>query len=172
MNGTVCALRVRSVFLTRQPAHPAAAAAADDDDNEPRRALWLQYSTILILSACRREDSIPQQDSFQSLAWDEGRRTSFILGRTSFIPSFTEEVLLWRTEGMCRTVLRQENIKPNLKQKCMCMCTGFHQTLAFIIFNIEIYLQLIDLAYSLATVNIHILNQEFVMAKKWTYFIS
>lgn len=48
----------------------------------------------------------------------------------------------------------------------MCMCTGFHQTLTFIFFNTEIYFQLINLAYSLATVNIHILNQEFVAAKK------
>lgn len=48
----------------------------------------------------------------------------------------------------------------------MCTCTGFLQTLTFISFNIEIYFQLINLAYSLATVNIHILNQEFVMVKK------
>lgn len=50
----------------------------------------------------------------------------------------------------------------------MCMCTDFHQTLTFTFTNIEINFQLINLAYSLATDNIHILNQEFVMAKKET----
>lgn len=64
-NSTVCALHAMSMFLTSQLTHCAVAA------NETRSALWQQYATILILSGCRREDSILHWVSILSLGWCE-----------------------------------------------------------------------------------------------------